>query len=143
MIYRIIFCMCCYVLFASNSYAQGFVIDSVKYGPDTVYITPDISAAFPGGKARMYEYINLKFDMSADGVGGAGGPKEGIIEASFVVEKNGKIKKVFIGQSISAAYDEEMVRALITMPKWEPALVHNQKVRSLQTIRYSLKFYQR
>lgn len=123
--------------------AQGFVVDSVKYGPDTVYITPDISASFPGGKERMFEYIDIRFDAYADGIGGAGGAKEGTMEVNFVVEVNGRIKYVYIGNSISTAYDEEMVRALTTMPKWQPAMVHNQKVRSLQTLRYSLNFYQR
>lgn len=123
--------------------AQGFVVDSVKYGPDTVYITPDVSASFPGGKERMFEYIDIRFDAYADGIGGTAGAKEGTMEVNFVVEANGRIKHVYIGNSISSAYDEEMVRALTTMPKWQPALVHNQKVRSLQTLRYTLNFYQR
>jgi hypothetical protein len=126
----------------TDSLAQGFVIDSMKYGPDTVYITPDISASFPGGKERMFEFIDIKFDAAADGMGVAGA-KEGTMEVNFVVETNGKIKHVFIGNSISAAYDEEMVRALEAMPKWEPAVVNNKKVRSLQTLRYKLNFYQR
>ena len=143
MIARFIFCICCIILFGSNSYAQGFVVDSVKYGPDTVYTTPDVSASFPGGRERMYEYIDIKFDVYADVLSGAQGAKEGTMEVNFVVEANGRVKYVFVGNSISPAYDEEMVRALTTMPKWQPAMVNNRKVRSLQTLRYKLKFYQR
>jgi hypothetical protein len=133
--------LCCMLSGLSVS-AQGFVIDSMKYGPDTVYITPDVSASFPGGKERMYEYIDIRFDAYADGMG-VGGAKEGTMEVNFVVEANGRVKHVFIGNSISVAYDEEMVRALNAMPKWEPAVVNNRKVRSLQTLRYKLNFYQR
>ncbi|MDB5256572.1 MAG: energy transducer TonB [Chitinophagaceae bacterium] len=136
------FCFLCCMLSGLSIKAQGFVIDSMRYGPDTVYISPDVSASFPGGKERMYEYIEIKFDAYADGIG-VGGAKEGTMEVNFVVEANGRIKHVFIGNSISVAYDEEMVRALISMPKWEPAVVNNRKVRSLQTLRYKLNFYQR
>ena len=144
MIYRLLsfICFLYCVLVGFNTQAQGFVIDSMKYGADTVYITPDRSASFPGGKERMYEYIDIKFDAYADGMGVAGA-KEGTMEVNFVVEANGRIKHVFVGNSISTAYDDEMIRALTTMPKWEPAVVNNRKVRSLQTLRYKLNFYQR
>ena len=128
---------------AQAVFAQEFVVDSMNYGPDTVYTTPDISAHFPGGKERMYDYIKIRFDMYADGVGDIGGAKEGTMDVNFVVELNGRIKYVIIGKSISPLYDEEMVRTLQSMPKWEPAVVHGKKVRSLQNLRYSLNFYQR
>jgi protein TonB len=131
------------MLCGSSSKAQGFVIDSMKYGPDTVYITPDISATFPGGKERMYDYIKIKFDAYEDGVANVEGIKEGMIEAKFVVEPSGKIKYVFIEKGLSAGFDEEMVRTLMAMPKWKPALVNNKEVRSLQTVRYTLDFYMR
>lgn len=136
-------CFLYHIIQASDALAQGFVIDSVKYGPDTVYITPDISASFPGGKQRMYDYIKIKFDVYEDGVGDIGGAKEGIMDVNFVVETNGRVKYVFIGKSISPLYDEEMIRTLEAMPKWEPAMVHGKKVRSLQNLRYTLDFYQR
>lgn len=129
-------------LFQMESKAQGFVIDSMKYGPDTVWITPDVTATFPGGKERMYDYIQIKFDAYQDGVN-VEGIKEGVIVADFVVEANGRVKYVHIEKGLSAAYDEEMTQALMSMPKWKPALVHGKEVRSLQTLRYTLDFYQR
>jgi hypothetical protein len=62
----------------------------------------------------------------------------GMIKASFVVEPNGKIKYVYIIEGISASLDEYMIKAIRTMPKWEPAMVEGQKVRSLEMLRYDV-----
>jgi protein TonB len=122
--------------------AQGFLVDPAKYGPDTVYITPDITASFPGGKERMYDYIKIKFDAFEDGMN-TEGIKEGTIEALFVVEVNGRVKYVSIEKGLSPGFDEEMVRSLTSMPKWKPAMVNGKEVRSLQTVRYTIDFYRR
>jgi len=133
-------CFLCCVLSGVDAQAQGFVVDSVKYGPDTVYITPDITAAFPGGKGKMMDYIDLKFDVTVDGMTDVSGAKGESIDASFVVEANGRVKYVSIDKSASPAYDEELTRSLTTMPKWEPAVVNGRKVRSLQKLHYTLNF---
>ncbi|MDB5274368.1 MAG: Gram-negative bacterial tonB protein [Chitinophagaceae bacterium] len=124
----------------SATQAQGFVVDSARYGPDTVYTSPDETAIFPGGKEQLVNYIDLKFDNRSDGYGGMGGVKGGSIDALFIVEANGKVKYAFIEQGSSAAHDEEMMRALLTSPKWQPALVNGKKVRSLQKLHYNLNF---
>ena len=124
----------------ADAIAQGFVVDSMKYGLDTVYITPDQTASFPGGKQKMVDYIDLKFDVSSEGYADMSGAKGGAVDVSFVVEANGKVKYVYIDKSASPAYDEEMTRALVTMPKWEPAVVNGRKVRSLQKLHYTLNF---
>jgi hypothetical protein len=126
----------------TSARAQGFVVDSARYGPDTVYVMPDYTASFPGGKARMWEYIRTKFDIYAEGGSSTEGAKEGTMEFSFVVEQTGKIKYVVMNKSVSAAYDDEMTRTLLSMPKWQPATYQGRKVRSLQTGHYTLNFYQ-
>ena len=82
-----------------DALAQGFVIDSMKYGPDTVYITPDETALFPGGKQKLVDYIDLKFDVMAEGYADMGGGKGGYMEVSFVVEANGRVKYVFVNKN--------------------------------------------
>ena len=141
---RLLF-ICCFLfslIQGSDALAQGFVVDSMKYGPDTVYITPDQTASFPGGKQKMVDYIDLKFDVMAEGFNDMNGAKGGSVEVSFVVEANGRVKYVYVEKSATPAYDEEMTRALVTMPKWEPAVVNGKKVRSLQKLRYNLNFGQ-
>lgn len=139
---RLLFALCFLfsLIQANDALAQGFVVDSMKYGVDTVYLTPDETSLFPGGKQKMLDYIDLKFDVMADGFADMGGVKGGSMDVSFVVEANGRVKHVYVDKSISPAHDEEMTRALMTMPKWEPAVVNGRKVRSLQKLRYSLNF---
>ncbi|MDB5274367.1 MAG: putative transporter [Chitinophagaceae bacterium] len=131
------------LVLSANLHAQGILVDSLKYGRDTVYLMPDYTASFPGGKARMWEYIKTKFDVYAEGASFTEGAKEGTMEFSFVVEQTGKIKYIVMNKSISSAYDDEMIRTLLSMPKWQPATYKGKKVRSLQTAQYTLNFYQR
>jgi Gram-negative bacterial TonB protein C-terminal len=142
MIYRLLLILC--FLFSliqgTDALAQGFVIDSMKYGPDTVYTSPDETALFPGGKEKMVDYIDLKFDVMVEGYADMGGGKGGYMEVSFVVEANGRVKYVYVNKSISPSHDEEMTRALVTMPKWQPAVVNTKKVRSLHKLNYKLNF---
>ncbi|MBC7488228.1 MAG: energy transducer TonB [Cytophagaceae bacterium] len=141
--YRLLLLPLCFLfslIQGSNALAQGFVTDSVKYGPDTVYVTPDQTASFPGGKEKMHDYIDLKFDGLADGFGDMGGLKGGSIDVNFVVEITGRVKYVVIEKGVTSALDEEMTRALMSMPKWQPAVVNGKKVRSLQKLHYNLNF---
>jgi|GEM_PF-7047442 len=117
--------------------AQEFVEDSVHYGSGKVYTSPEITAAFPGGKQRMVEYVKMKLDMQDANAMSA--HTEGSLVAKFVVESNGKVQFAHVTQSISPEYDEEVVRALVSMPKWTPATVGGVAVRSMQTYRLNLQ----
>ncbi len=127
------------VLLLSNSsclMAQGFVEDSLKYGPGKVYTSPEFTASFPGGKERMNEYVKMKLEMQD--VSSANPNVEGSLVAHFVVETSGKVQYVYVAEGISPNYDEEVVRALVSMPKWTPAKVGGEAVRSLQTYRLNV-----
>jgi hypothetical protein len=125
---------------SSALWAQGFVEDSTKYGPGKVYTSPEYTASFPGGKQRMYDYIALSFDSFEDQNSLTGDLKQGLIEANFIVEPNGKVQYVEYTQSLSPLIDDEMTRALISMPKWKPAMHGGVAVRSFQTMRYQVQF---
>jgi hypothetical protein len=125
---------------SSPVFAQGFVEDSAKYGPGKVYTSPEYTASFPGGKERMYQYIDLSFDSFEDQNSLTGDVKQGQIEANFIVEPNGKVQYVEYTKSLSPLIDDEMTRALISMPKWKPAMHAGAAVRSFQTIRYTVQF---
>ncbi len=117
--------------------------DSLKYGPGRVYYKTDKPASFPGGKEQLSEFFKLKFDANAEPPSSTGGAKEGKVSAHFIVEPNGKVKYVEITQHYTNAYDEEMVNTLLTMPKWEPAMLNGKPVRSFAKYSYALTFYMR
>jgi len=129
----------CFILFSAQTIlAQEFVEDSVKYGTGKVYLNPEVTASFSGGNDRMLDFIKLKFDQFDDGTLDFKSRMSGIIKASFVVETNGKIKYVYIIEGVSSLLDDYMIKVIRTMPKWEPAMVEGQKVRSLEMLRYDV-----
>jgi len=131
--------------FSISANAQGpmYEEDSLKYGPGKVYNKTDEAAEFLGGVERINEFFSTFYDPYVGSDGNLEVLKQGTIAARFIVETNGKVKYVEIIKSLSLAYDEEMERTLLRMPKWKPAKVNGLPVRSFSTYRYSIKFYMR
>lgn len=91
--------------------------------PETV----DIPAEFPGGinKAREFIANNLQYPDEA---------QENEVEATarvkFVVEKDGAVTNIQLEKKLGYGFDEEVMRIFKRMPKWKPALLKGQPVRS-------------
>lgn len=81
---------------------------------------------FPGGPAKMMEYIgkNIKYPMMAREAG-----IEGRVFVNFVVEPDGSISHVKVLRPIGGGCDEEAVRVIESMPKWNPGKQRGTAVR--------------
>jgi hypothetical protein len=132
--------LCCNEIIAQN---QVYAEDSLKYGSGRVYMKMDKLASFPGGWEKMGEFFKLNFDTDSENPDMNEGAKEGRVEALFIVEPNGKVKYVEILQHYTNAYDEEMINTLLKMPKWEPAMLGGNPVRSFVKYSYEINFYMR
>ena len=86
---------------------------------------------FPGGAAKMMEYIskNIVYPTYAfdNGI-------QGRVFVSFVVERDGSISNVKAKRGIGGGCDEEAVRVIQSMPKWNPARQRGETVRCSYTI---------
>lgn len=86
---------------------------------------------FPGGAAKMMEYIsnNIVYPTYAfdNGI-------QGRVFVSFVVERDGSISNVKAMRGIGGGCDEEAVRVIQSMPKWNPARQRGETVRCSYTI---------
>lgn len=82
--------------------------------------------SFPGGDEMLIEYIkkNLKYPQAAMDAG-----TQGRVFVSFVVEPDGSISNVKVLRGIGSGCDEEAVRVIKSMPKWEPGKQMGQTVR--------------
>lgn len=82
--------------------------------------------SFPGGDEMLMEYIskNLKYPQKAMDAG-----IQGRVFVSFVVEPDGSISNVKVLRGIGSGCDEEAVRIIKSMPKWEPGKQMGQTVR--------------
>jgi protein TonB len=93
-------------------------------------------ATFPGGKSAWFEYLrsNLSFPHQAERMG-----VEGAVFVSFVVNEVGEVSDVRVVRGIGAGCDEEAVKVLLASPKWIPAKLHGQVVKSKMSIRIVFK----
>ncbi|HNR21010.1 MAG TPA: energy transducer TonB [Bacteroidia bacterium] len=81
---------------------------------------------FPGGgEAALLKYLqnNIKYPAMAreNGI-------EGIVYATFVVDKDGKVKDAKILRGKGAGLDEEALRVVRTMPDWKPGKQNGRSV---------------
>lgn len=81
---------------------------------------------FPGGDAERINYLrdNLKYPSLAKETG-----IQGAVYVTFVVEKDGSISNISIIRGIGGGCDEEALRVVSAMPKWNPGRQNGKEVR--------------
>ena len=84
-------------------------------------------AEYPGGFEAMSAYISKSIvypeKAKADGV-------EGKVFVQFVVEKDGSVGEATVLRGVGGECDEEALRVVNAMPKWQPATFKGKPVRS-------------
>ena len=108
-----------------NAYSQSDDADN------DVYNMVDQSAKFQDGYNSIIKFVqeNIKFPAEA---------KEnnvhGKLMLSVVVEKDGSLSDITVKKGLGYGLDEEIVRIIKMMPKWQPAQHKGKAVRQSQTI---------
>lgn len=83
---------------------------------------------FPGGEAAMMEYLrsNLVYPRIATETS-----IQGTVYLQFVVDTKGNITEVKLLRGIGGGCDEEAIRVVKNMPKWNPGKQNGRNVRVL------------
>ncbi|NOX45837.1 MAG: energy transducer TonB [Chlorobi bacterium] len=104
---------------------QEFTNEEIETEDNNIYEFVQIRPQFPGGEAALYAFLakNLKYPRLAKEIN-----LTGTVHASFIVWKDGTIKDVKILRSIGSGCDEEVIRVLNMMPKWNPGMQGGKKV---------------
>ena len=94
---------------------------------DQVFTKVDIPAEFPEGEDKLIEYIlqNIQYPELAKE-----NDIEGRVIVKFIVEKDGSLRNPSIYRGIEEDLDNEAIRLVMSMPKWKPAKVKGEVVRS-------------
>lgn len=96
-----------------------------------IYDLVDQEAEFiPASGLDPYIYDHLVFpaELSDKAISGT-------TYVSFVINTDGKINNIQIVKSSGhSALDNEAIKLFIKMPKWKPALINGEKVRSRKTL---------
>lgn len=94
---------------------------------DKIIEMPEQEASFPGELEGMQKYLanNTQYPEEAMEKG-----EQGKVFVEFIVEKDGSVSHVKILRGVSKSIDNETIRVVSAMPKWEPAVHQKQIVRS-------------
>lgn len=81
---------------------------------------------FPGGQTSLFQYLqkNIEYPEIAKESG-----IQGRVFVTFVVEKDGSVTDVRVLRGIGGGCDEEAVRVVKSMPKWNPGKQRGKPVR--------------
>ncbi|MEZ4942010.1 MAG: energy transducer TonB [Saprospiraceae bacterium] len=107
---------------------------------DRVYEMFDIHKppGFPGGEAELLKYLadNIKYPPLA-----RENNIQGVVALSFVVDKGGRVREVYVLKDIGGGCGKEALRVVENMPKWIPgeANGHPVKVRFTLPVRFRLE----
>lgn len=99
----------------------------VKHEPEKIFVAVEQPAEFPGGPAAMMKWLsnNIRYPESAQQNG-----ISGRVVVKFVVEKDGSIGTPTIVKGVDRDLDQEALRVVKRMPKWQPGKNNGQPVRS-------------
>ncbi len=98
-----------------------------KDEPEKIFVAVEQPAEFPGGQAAMMKWLsnNIRYPESAQQNG-----ISGRVVVKFVVEKDGSIGSPTIVKGVDRDLDQEALRVVKRMPKWQPGKNNGQPVRS-------------
>ncbi len=87
--------------------------------------------SFPGGTKKLMDYLNknIRYPEAL-----AETCIQGRVIISFVVEKDGSISDIKVAKSLDPLLDEEAVRVVSGMPKWNPGKQNGVTVRVKYTV---------
>ena len=103
-----------------------------KENDEMVFSNPESPPEFPGGWNAVKEYLQLNIRYPKECVENR---NEGKAFVRFIVEKNGKIKKVELARSSgNSLLDNEAIRVVKKMPRWNPGTIYNKPERMAVTM---------
>jgi len=90
--------------------------------PPVLYLYVDEMPKFIGGQSALKKFIdtNLKWPGEFDG--------QGTVLTSFVITKDGSVKKIKIEKELCIECNNEAIRIIKLFPKWSPGKINHEKV---------------
>lgn len=121
------------VFFCEFGFSQNLNSNDTLKKPaseDSVVVV-DVAPEYPDGLNAMYGFIikniNYPEDAKTNGI-------EGKVYVNFYIENDGTVTNVVVEKGIGGGCDEEAVRVVSMMPKWNPGQANGNPVR----VRYRL-----
>ncbi|MCH5242533.1 MAG: energy transducer TonB [Muribaculaceae bacterium] len=115
-----------FTLLSVNPLFASEIVDNIDE-EEEIFDTVEEPAQFPGGQNALNRWIsdNLQYPESAKK-----NDIQGRVIVKFVVEKDGSNTSAEIDRSVDKDLDQEALRIVSIMPKWKPATIWGEPVRS-------------
>ena len=102
------------------------IVKKPKPEDNEIYESAEHMPTYPGGVAELMKFIGEKMQYPQEALADSA---QGIVQVSFIVEKDGTPKEFEVLDEHHPALEAEAVRVLQQMPKWKPATQKGVKVR--------------
>ena len=101
-----------------------------------VYMVCDQMPMYPGGMQELLKYLqkNIQYPQDAKEKG-----IHGRVIVQFIVEKDGNIKDTKVIRGVDSSLDNEALRVINAMPKWEPGKHNGEAVSVKYTVPVAFK----
>lgn len=96
-----------------------------------IYLTVEELPKFPGGEKKLNKFIKTNinyFQVDAEN------DNNGKVFVKFCINKRGKVCKISILEEINPLLDNEAIKIISAMPKWEPGRINGKKVNTWYTL---------
>lgn len=127
-----------YVGFADMTFRAGDAANGMKVtlkkdnneseGESKVYEVAEKQPTFPGGSSKMMEYFSMNTKSPENTT------KHGNTIVAFTVNEDGTISGAHVVRSIEPEMDNEALKAVNNMPKWEPGTKNGKAVKTTFTL---------
>ncbi len=109
-----------------QEFAPIVIEEEEEFDEEVIFTVVEDQPEFPGGEAARQKFLedNLRYPQMAREAG-----IQGTVFVTFVVERDGSVTDVRILRGIGGGCDEEAVRVVSMMPRWEPGRQRGQPVR--------------
>lgn len=98
---------------------------------EQVFTVVEKMPSFPGGDAELLKYIatNIKYPKESQDNG-----EQGRVICSFIVGRDGSVNNPEVLRGVTPLLNEEAVRVINTMPRWNPGMQRGKAVAVKYTV---------
>ena len=98
---------------------------------EQVFTVVEKMPSFPGGDAELLKYIatNIKYPKESQANG-----EQGRVICSFIVGRDGSVNNPEVLRGVTPLLNEEAVRVINTMPRWNPGMQRGKAVAVKYTV---------
>ena len=98
---------------------------------EQVFTVVEKMPSFPGGDAELLKYIatNIKYPKESQDNG-----EQGRVICSFIVGRDGSVNNPEVLRGVTPLLNEEAVRVINTMPRWNPGMQRGKAVAEKYTV---------